>query len=156
MKHGRLLPLIILIAVAFCTANAFAQGGGPPPPPPCCKGEDPPPGENSLTTTATTTDAITVISISDATLQASGLTRSQFLDLLAAILLDPSAGPVSLAIPVVGQVTLADGSVSYQVTYFTIEKSKVAEEVLNSLNAVYLTDGKTVIGINFIPDSIAQ
>ena len=93
-----------------------------------------------------------VVTISDSTLRAQGMTRSQFLDRLAETFLDESAGPASLIIPIISQSTDANGTVTYQVLFFTFEKSQVPEEIINQLNVSYLTDGKTVIAINFIPD----
>jgi hypothetical protein len=91
--------------------------------------------------------------MADAALAQVGLTRSQFLSRVAgALFLDPSA-TIGIVIPIATQVTLADGTVTIQIGYYQFELSKVAPEIIDALDLMYLNDGKTYIGIHFIRDT---
>jgi hypothetical protein len=152
MRCRQIVLLIFVIGLALTACDSFAQGGGTTPPT-CCTKEDPPPsGGNSAPLAITATDSMPVVTISDAALRDKGMTRSQFLDRVAEALLPDSLGNVLLVIPVLQAVTAADGSVTYQTSYYAIEKSQITAEVLAAVTALYMTDGQTVIGINFIPD----
>jgi hypothetical protein len=144
-------PLFLALAIALTICNAYAQGTGTPPPPPCCKGDRPQGGEDSVPVSITA-DSSTVVTVSDATLREQGLTRGQFLDLMAKAMFADSDTPILLVIPVVKQVQAPDGSASYEVTYYSILKSEATAELLGATSALYITDGRTVVGVNFISD----
>ena len=155
MRYDRIMFAIVVAVMACCNFAVYAQSGGIQPPP-CCKKEDPPPpflpAGNVIAPTTVETDSMPVVTISDSTLRAQGMTRSQFLDQLAETFLARSAGSVSLIIPIIIQSTDADGTVTYQAVFFNFEKGEVAEAIIEGLNVFYLTDGTTMIAINFIPD----
>jgi hypothetical protein len=148
----------MLLAFIVFPCGLFAQGGEIKPPI-CCPEElppppPPPPGGDSLLP-GEQTDGILQVTISDAELQLLGLTRSQFLDRLAATAFDLDGGQsYSLIIPMFTLIMTADGSTAVQVTYFTIEAGKVAPEVLDTLSLVFITDGKSTIAILFTQNSV--
>jgi hypothetical protein len=100
------------------------------------------------------TVAVSQVTVSEATLIQAGLTRSQFLDLLAAALYPDSANAYGLIVPVFSQTTAADGSSAVQVSYITIAKSQVAPEVIDSLGLVFITDGKTSVAVLFTEEEV--
>jgi hypothetical protein len=91
------------------------------------------------------------ISISDSTLQAMGITRSQFLERLATGLFPDTDQTVDLVIPVYSQASAstvsADGT---RVSYFQIAKRLVAPEIIDTMDLLYITDGRIYMEVIFI------
>jgi hypothetical protein len=144
--------LFFVLAFAFTICNTYAQGTDTPPPPPCCTKDGT--GEGISIPVIITPDSSMVVTVSDATLTEKGLTRAQFLDRVTALMLAPSDNAtILLVIPVMKQVLAPDGSTSYQATYYSILKSEATAELLAASSALYITDGRTVIGINFISET---
>ena len=104
------------------------------------------------------------ISISDASLSAAGLTRSEFLDRIAVALFADKT--TDLFIPFVVQTTdstsaatdvSADGTVEpAPVLYLQIRRSLVTSEVMDTLDLIYLSDGQVCIKVVFISDASAS
>jgi len=150
--------ILVLVAVVFLPCYAFAQGGDVPPPT-CCNQDPPPPpeGGDSIGTKAIAKSTMPQISISDATLQAMGITRSQFLERLATGLFPDTDQTVDLVIPVYGRASastvLADGT---RVSYFQIAKSLVAPEIIDTMDLLYITDGRIYMEVIFVRNKTAS
>jgi hypothetical protein len=104
------------------------------------------------------------ISVSEAGLSAAGLTRSEILDRIAvALFADKTA---DLFIPFVVQTTdsisvaidvSADGTVKpAPVLYLQIRRSLVTSEVMDTLDLIYLSDGRVCIKVVFISEASAS
>ena len=148
----KVAPLFLALAIASTICNVYAQGTETPPPPPCCTKDGPQAGGGSSIPIIIIADSSTVVTVSDATLKEQGLTRAQFLDRIAGVMFAGSDTSMLLVIPVMEPVQAPDGRTSYQVTYYSILKSEATAEMLSAASALYMTDGRTVIGVNFIPD----
>lgn len=167
MKQRKVIPFLALLAVALCPWHIFAQTTIPPPPP-CCK-EDSLPPPDPLTTTLPGCDqsgAISQVTITDSALQAMGMTRSEFLDQVAASFFPGQA--VDLMIPVTvltvaSSTAVAESSTStvaadaatagpVVVLYYRISRDQVAAEVIDTLDLLYLTDGQVCLEVVFIRD----
>lgn len=152
MKHRIAGLFIALMAIALLPCHAFSQGDINQPPT-CCKNNDAPPPPGSDTVAAgMATDAIPQVALSDATLSAMGITRSQFLDRLAATLFPDPAQTISLVIPVI-TLSFADGGIPTQVTYYQFDKSQVPAEFIDATDLLYITDGQIYVEVIFIPDA---
>jgi hypothetical protein len=153
MRTGKLCILIGLVLFALLPCQVFAQEEDPPKPPGCCPSPPPPPGEGGDGLTGGSGTAGPFFYMTDASLAGLGMTRSQYLNELAgALFADPEAKP-GVVIPITTQRTLADGTVTTQTGYYQFELSKVAPEVIDSFDLMYLNDGKTYVGISFIRNS---
>jgi hypothetical protein len=94
------------------------------------------------------------MSISDATLASMGLSRSQFLELLAGTFFPDAGRAVNLIIPVINPGT--DLPVSAQdpsVINYQFEIGQVPEGMINGLTWLYITDGQTYVVVIFAQDS---
>jgi hypothetical protein len=152
MKNPRVGLFLLLVAVSIAIlipCQAMAQDTNPPP---CCD-KEPPPGDSAVG--AETQGQVTM---PDSVLLAMGLTRSQFLDRLAAALFPDK--PISLIFSVTTTITVStDASatdtspvmvtVSYQ---YRISRSQMKAEEIDVLNQFVVTDGVTSIQIKFTPD----
>ena len=157
--------MIVCVAAVIFPAVALAQGGGEPPPP-CCNLVVPPPAPPGATVSTDPVTGVLQVSISDATLQSLGMTRSEFLDRLGAGLFPDQQ--LNVLIPVILQTAtmdpLVDGSTSLAlvsdpdavptapVLYFQIPRSGLDAAALDLLNLLYLTDGTTSLRVVFIRD----
>jgi hypothetical protein len=151
MSHRISLLSLICLAFVVLPCNLFAQGGEIIKPPACCAPEPPPPppGGDCLLLSSPA-DSMVGLTISDAELKELGMTRSQFLESLAANVLDVGTGQsYSLIIPIFTQIVTGDGSAAVQVDSMTIEAGKVDTEALNSFSLVFITDGKTTVAVLF-------
>jgi hypothetical protein len=156
MKNTRTAIVMTGVWLIFFAFTTYAQGGGGIQPPPCCTKEDPPPppppGGDAISPATFETDLFPVVTLSDAALQTAGLTRRQVLDQLAATLPGGSSEPVMLIIPGFTLITAADGTVTYDAVFYTVEESQVSDDTLAQFNVFYLTDGASMIAVNFIQD----
>jgi hypothetical protein len=147
---------IAFLALVMLPCLAYGQTD-PVHPPPCCNENDPPPpppGGNSLILGGGGADAMAQISLSDAMLESMGLSRSQFLELLAGTLFPDAGQAVNLIIPVVDPGT--DLPVSAQdpsVINYQYEIGQVPEGMMNGVTWLYITDGHTYVLIVFTQDS---
>jgi len=152
MKFRKTSPILVLAAIALLPCYVLAQGNDPPPPT-CCNQNAPPPpgGGDSIGPKAIAKDTMPQVSISDATLQAMGVTRSQFLERLSAGLFPDADQAVDLVIPVYSQANAstvtADGT---RVLYYQIAKRLVAPEIIDAMDFLYVTDGKIYMEVIFI------
>jgi hypothetical protein len=105
---------------------------------------------------AITNDTVPQTTISDATLQAMGISRSQFLDRLATALFPDADQDVNLLIPVYSQANAATVSADgTRVSYFQIAKRQVAPEIIDTVNLLYITDGKIYMEVIFVGSKTA-
>ena len=149
---------LVVMLLALVALPCLAYGQTDPPPPKCCDQNDPPPppppGGNSLILSGGGTDAMTQISISDASLASMDLTRSQFLALLAGTLFPDAGQAVKLVIPVINSG--ADLPVSAQdpsVINYQFEIGQVPEGMMNGITWLYITDGQAYVVVIFTQDS---
>jgi hypothetical protein len=130
-----------MVLFLIMPSAAFAQSGGGHDPI-CCNMMAV--GENE----AAVSDLLPVISISDQTLNALGLTRIQFLNQLAASLFVNSDSTASLQIPVA-----TENTDSYNLTaedFYAIPLESVDALMVDSSQYVILTDGVTYVVIFFV------
>jgi hypothetical protein len=147
MKHRTAIMILSVLALLSLPGYLSAQETTPPP---CCNKDDPPPSPPppDLSTEGETT-ALSQVIVSDAALSKAGMTRSQFLDALAAVLFSDTDQTYDVLIPVYTQVTAADGTTSVQIDLVQMEKSKVTPEVLSALDFVLITNGETYVVVVF-------
>ena len=160
MKIKKASLVLVLVAIVLLPCYALAQGNDPPPPT-CCNQDPPQPppgpsGNSVIAPKAVANDAMPQISISDTTLQAMAITRSQFLDRLATGLFPDADQDVDLVIPVYSQPSAATVSADgTRVSYFEIAKHQVAPEVINAVDLLYITDGKIYMEVIFVRSKAA-
>lgn len=154
MRHRIEILIIVLVAVSLFPCYVFAQGDGRPPT--CCNEDPPPPppppGGDAVAPGTGTLDMMPQTSISDASLRAMGITRSQFLDRLAAALFTDPSLTVDLVIPIISQTSSPDGSTIVQVSYYQIHKNLVAPAIIYTLDLLFITDGQIYMEVIFIRD----
>ena len=143
MRHKTVMLILSILALAFLPSYLSAQET---PPPPCCNKEDPPPPGTPLQGEAT---ILSQVIVSDLDLNKAGMTRSQFLDALAAVLFSDTDQTYSLLIPIYTQITAGDGTTSLQLSLFEIKRSQIAIEVINTLDFVLITDGEMYVVVVF-------
>jgi hypothetical protein len=109
------------------------------------------------------------ISISEASLSAAGLTRSEFLDRIAVALFADkttdlfipfviqTTDSTSVATDVIVKTASDDGAVeSSGVLFLQIRRNLVTSEVMDTLDFLYLTDGQVCIKVVFLRDAFAS
>ncbi len=149
MKNPRAGLFLVLVAssiMILIPCQAMAQDTNPPP---CCD-KEPPPGDSAV---ATETQG--QITMPDSVLLAMGLTRSQFLDRLAAGLFPDN--PISLIFSVTTTISVpADASATELSpvlvtvnTQYRISRSQMKSEEIDALDQFVVTDGVTGIQIKF-------
>lgn len=152
MKRKIGLLTLVLVIPFLLPFQVLAQDIRPPT---CCDNEDPPPdpppGGDSIVLGTEGAIAIPQVSISDSTLSALGMTRSVFLDSLAAAMFPDANQTISLAIPVVS-LTSDSGSSTATMVYYQIEKSLVAPAVIDALDFLLITNGQTYVVVVFTHD----
>lgn len=146
-----LLTLLCFAFIAF-PCSLLAQGGDVIKPPACCPEPEPPPpppGGDSLLL-MTSADSVTAITISDSELTDLGMTRTQFLDWVAATAFGSRAyQDYAVIIPTYALILTEDGTTAVRVTYVTAEASRTPPELLDTLGLVFITDGQTTIAVLF-------
>jgi hypothetical protein len=165
MQHRMIFLFLFFVSLVLCPSYLAAQGSNPPPPP-CCEfaAASTPPTITSTLPGTDPTGTISEISISDASLSAAGLTRSEFLDRIAIALFADKT--TDLFIPFVIQTTdstsaatdvSADGAVeSAPGLYLQIRRNLVTSEVVDTLDLIYLSDGQVCIKVVFISGASAS
>ena len=153
MRMVKAWMLIAFLALVMLPCLAYGQTD-PAIPPPCCNQNDPSPpppvGGDSVILGGGSTDAMAQISISDATLKTMGLSRLQFLRLLAGTLFPNAGRAVSLVIPVVNQNTqLPVSAQDPSVINYQFEIGQVSARLINALTWLYITDGQTTVVVIF-------
>ena len=143
MHHRTAFLILSILALVSLPGYLSAQDL---PPPPCCNLEGAPPPDTPLEGEMT---ALSQYTVSDAALSAAGITRSQFLDALAATLFSGTDQGYSLLIPMYTQLTSSDGGTFPQLSLVQIERSLVASEIIDTLNFILISDGKTPVVIIF-------
>jgi hypothetical protein len=172
MKHRMIFLFLVLASLILCPSYLAAQSGFPPPPPPCCYDDSVPPPPLTITSTlpgAETTGTMPEISISEASLSAAGLTRSEFLDRIAVALFADkttdlfipfviqTTDSTSVATDVIVKTASDDGAVeSSGVLFLQIRRNLVTSEVMDTLDFLYLTDGQVCIKVVFLRDAFAS
>lgn len=155
MTVRKIVLLACALGIVLNACNSYAQGGGSTPPP-CCTKEDPPPsGGDSVPLTIPATDSMPVLTVSDAALKDMGLTRAQFLNQIADAVFPDSSSGILLVFPVWTPVQNANGTIGYEISYYALQKSEATAEFLNAATTLYMTDGTTVIGIDFVPGPVS-
>jgi len=168
MKRLRDILFATFVLVVLLAYNAMAQGGDPPPT--CCRNklvvtED---GATSVPQLLPqdSTAAGAEVYLSDETISGLGLTRRDMLDRLAAAFF--AGKSVDLLIPrdslqepmtvyparekrEILQDPASDGTVvAIQVRrFYQVRKSQVRDEVLNSAEQIFITDGELYVTVNF-------
>lgn len=154
--------LIVLVMLTVTVSVATAQGTGyPPPPPPCCtkEGSVAPGAPSALPITGTEESGI-LISVTDETLGLLGLSRSDFVDRLAAGLfpdrnVDLLFTSTDLVDPEIvgdarGRFSDPNGSVIVEIRRtYRIPRFRVAPAILEAADRVALTDGAIVVTVQF-------
>ena len=151
MKNPRAGLFLVLVAssiMILIPCQATAQETNPPP---CCD-KEPPPGD-----TAVVTETQGQITMPDSVLLAMGLTRSQFLDRLAAGLFPDK--PVSLIFSVTTTIGVSADASATELSpvlvtvnsQYRISRSQMKAEEIDALDQFVVTDGVTSIQIKFTP-----
>jgi hypothetical protein len=147
---------MVVASLALVMIPCLAYGQTDPAGPlPCCNLNDPPPspGGDSVILGGSMV-ATAQISISDATLETMGLSRLQFLKLLAGTLFPDAGQAVSLIIPVVNANTqLPVSAQDPSVINYQFEIGQVSARLINALTWLYITDGQTTVVVIFTQDS---
>jgi hypothetical protein len=170
MKRATYLLFLLMLFVVG-TDSAIAQGTGYPPPPPCCTIDSVGPRAVDTpmlqgTETAVSADSRVYVSIPDGVLRIMGMTRSQFVDRLAAglfqdrsidilvpstDLIDPGqADPARAAAGVRGEFGTVDTLVAVELRrIYKIPRFRVGPEVFEALDRFVLTDGEIRVTVQF-------
>lgn len=151
--NGALILSILISLIIPC--YVLAQDIKPPT---CCNKEDPippqAPASSSLSvSTASAEMEMPQVTVSDAILLQLGLTRSQFLDRLAATMCPTADGGYDFVIPIYTMTATADGAPIMQVTFFQVAKTEVAPDVIDTLDLVFITNGETCVAVVFASDT---
>lgn len=147
MRMVKTCMAIAFLALAMIPCLAYGQTD-PVMPPRCCNLDDPSGGDSVIL--GGSMDATGQISISDATLGSAGLSRSQFLKLLAGTLFPNAGQAVSLIIPVINPGTASPVSAQDpSVINYQFAIGQVSARLLNALTWLYVTDGKTKVVVIF-------
>jgi hypothetical protein len=150
MKSNKsVFPLVymVFLILVFVPCRALAQEV---PPPPCCD-KEPPPGGNSAVGGETQNQVV----MADSALLALGISRSQFLDRLAAGLFPGQditlTYTVTTTVSVPADPSSTDKSpVLVQITYqYRVQRSQMKPEEIDALDQFVITDGATYIQIKF-------
>jgi hypothetical protein len=148
-SHKSVFPLVymVFLILVFVPCRVLAQETLPPP---CCD-KEPPPGDKSAVGVETQNQVV----MADSALLAMGISRSQFLDRLAAGLFPGQEitliYSVTTTISVPADPSSTDKSpVLVQITYqYRIPRSQMKPEEIDALGQFVITDGVTYIQIKF-------
>jgi len=143
MRHTTAFLILTILAVAFLPGYLAAQEV---PPPPCCN-------RDSLSAPDTTSQdaayTLPQVAISDAALSAVGMSRSQFLDSLAAALFSGAESTYSLLIPIYTEAAAGGGETSVPLSLVAVDRSLVTDEIIDLLEFVLISDGEITVVVVF-------
>jgi hypothetical protein len=164
MKKGRSFLGIAVFVIILLPCYAAAQGQEPPP---CCRsGNDEPTAPETKPDRPTDTQ----ITVSESVLVAMGLSRSEFVDRLAAGLFPNSEVSLVLSTssnvdPATAFARRAPGRLSEDVApeeslvavqvkrYYQVARSRVRPSELENLDQLYITDGQVYVAVSFTRSS---
>jgi hypothetical protein len=147
MNHAKSILFLVLIMFLMSVFVPCYALGQDLPPPKCCDDAPPPPGPDSVVGSGTQGQ----VTMPDSVLLAMGISRSQFLDRLAATLFPDQQ--ITLIFSITATINTSASEQSPQlvtITYqYMIPRSQMTPEQIDALDQVVITDGVTYIQITF-------